>query len=155
MLKKFSEKIGFTQTEIKVTLLLLVVFAAGFTYKTFIRDTGLKSYKNFDYSKDDSTFFSSGNDTAGAENKDEILELNKKNVNKFPDKIIAAENSIDLNTADVNALVTIPYVGTKTATRIIELRTKLGGFKNINQLLKVKNISGKRLAKIKKYAYIK
>ena len=136
-------------------LLLIVIFAAGFTYKTFIRDNGLKSYKNFDYTKDDSTFFSSGNDTAGAENKDDILELNKKNVNKFPDKIIAAENSIDLNTADANMLTTIPDVGTKTAARIIELRTKLDGFKNINQLLKVKNISGKRLAKIKMYAYIK
>jgi DNA uptake protein ComE-like DNA-binding protein len=46
-------------------------------------------------------------------------------------------------------------VGKKTAERIVELRTKLGGFKNFNELLKVKNIGDKRLAKIKKYAYIK
>jgi competence ComEA-like helix-hairpin-helix protein len=161
MLKKLSEKIGFTQTEIKVTLLLLVILILGFSYKTFFRDTGLTSYKKFDYAKDDSTFLCTGTVKDPAESqqsgddKDNVLELNKKNTNKFPAKIIASEKSVNLNTAGIDALITIPGVGKKTADRIIELRTKLGRFKNFDNLLKVKNISDIRLAKIKKYAYIK
>lgn len=155
MLKKISEKIGFTQTEIKVTLLLLIIFIVGFTYKTFFRNDGLKSYKNFDYSKEDSTFLNSGSriDTASSPDKENILELNKRD--KFPAKVIAAENSIDLNKAGVDVLITIPGIGKKTAENIIEQRAKLGGFRNINGLLKVKNIGIKKLDKIKKYAYIK
>jgi DNA uptake protein ComE-like DNA-binding protein len=156
MLKKLSEKIGFTQTEIKVTILLLIIFAIGFGYKTFFRDNGLASYKQFDYSKEDSAFLSSGsgNDSAGSSDKDDILELNKKKSDKFPNKIIAAVNSINLNTAGIPELITIPDIGQKTAVRIIEMRTRLGKFKSLNELLKVKNISSKKLAKIKKYAYI-
>jgi competence protein ComEA len=155
MLKKVSEKIGFTQTEIKVTLLLLVIFLLGFTYKTFFRNNGLTSYKNFDYSKEDSTFLNSGSqiDTAGSPDKENILELNKRN--KFPAKVIAAEKSINLNKAGVDVLITIPGIGKRTAENIIEQRTKLGGFKRVDDLLKVKNIGAKKLDKIKKYAYIK
>jgi competence protein ComEA len=161
MLKKLSEKIGFTETEIKVTMLLLVIFAVGFSYKTFFVNNGPAAYKIFDYSKEDSTFYSTGldrdsiEDLSSGQDKDDILELNKKNTNKFPAKIIAAEKSINLNTAGIDALITIPTVGNKTAERIIELRTKLGMFKSLDELLRVKNISGKKLAKIKKYAYIK
>lgn len=149
MLKKLSEKLGFTQTEIKVTLLLVIILAIGFSYKTFFRDKGLASYKNFDYSKEDSTFLSSGND-----NNEDVLELNKKNSDRFPNKIIAAPNSINLNTAGTSDLITIPDIGQKTAERIIKMRTRLGGFKSLNELLKVRNISTKKLAKIKKYTYI-
>jgi competence ComEA-like helix-hairpin-helix protein len=151
MLKKLSEKIGFTQTEIKITTLLLVIFVVGFSYKNFFRDNGLTLYKKFDYTKEDSTFFSSGSE----KDSDDVLELNQKNTNKFPAKVIAVEKSIDLNTAGIDALTTLPDLGKKTAERIIELRTKLGGFKNFNELLQVKNIGSKRLDKIKKYAYIK
>jgi competence ComEA-like helix-hairpin-helix protein len=161
MFKKLSEKIGFTQTEIKVTLLLFVIFTAGFSYKNFFRDKGLISYKKFDYTIDDSVFFSSGiepdstEDILPAENKDFVLELNKKSFNRLPTKIIAAEKSIDLNKANMEILTTLPGIGKKTAESIIELRNKLGKFSNFNELLIVKNIGNKKLAKIKKYAYIK
>jgi DNA uptake protein ComE-like DNA-binding protein len=161
MLKKISEKIGFTQTEIKVTILLFVIFAVGFSYKIFFRDNGITFYKKFNYTKEDIAFFNSGSEKDSAESiqpeeiKDNILELNKEYTNKFPSKIIAAEKSIDLNKAGVDMLTTLPNVGKKTAERIIELRKKLGGFKNFNELLKVKNMGNIRLAKIIKYAYIK
>jgi DNA uptake protein ComE-like DNA-binding protein len=161
MLKKLSEKIGFTKTEIRVTIFLFITFAAGFSYKNFFRDNGLSSYRNFDYSRVDSAFFSSGVEKDSADNiqsdgnKDYILELNKNDIKKIPAKIIASKKSIDLNNADIQVLTTLPNVGMKTAERIIELRTKLGRFNNFNELLSVKNIGAKRLAIIKKYAYIK
>jgi competence protein ComEA len=161
MFKKLSEKIGFTQTEIKVVILLIVIFAAGFSYKNFFRDNGLTSFKKFDYTSEDSAFFSSGSEPDSSDsvqpggNKDYVLELNKKNFNKLPAKIIPPLKSIDLNNAGIDVLTTLPGIGKKTAESIIELRKKLGRFTNYEQLLKVKNIGGKKLAKIKKYSYIK
>ena len=137
MLKKLSEKIGFTQTEIKVTILLIVIFIVGFSYKTFFRDNGLASYKKFDYSKEDSTFFSSGNEKDSLtnaqteENKDDILELNKKNTNKFPAKIIAAEKSIDLNTASVDALITFRTWERKQRKELLNCVQSSAGLKTL------------------------
>jgi len=157
MLRKISERTGFTQTEIKVTLLLLVIFIIGFSYKTYFRNDGTAPLRNFDYSKSDSAFLYSDSrvDTSGSLDKENILDLNNKNTNRFPAKIIADENSIDLNTAGVDALTTIPGIGRKTAEAIIDLRKKRGGFNNLNNLLIIKNIGVKKLDKIKKYAYIK
>ena len=55
MLKKLSEKIGFTQTEIKVILFLVVVFLAGAAY-SFFNYESKGEYINFDYSEQDSLF---------------------------------------------------------------------------------------------------
>ncbi|MGA7721261.1 MAG: helix-hairpin-helix domain-containing protein [Ignavibacteriaceae bacterium] len=161
MIKKLAEKIGFTQTELRVTIFLFITFAAGFSYKNIFIGNGLTSFKKFDYSKEDSTFISSGMEKDSLVsihlegNKDYVLELNKNNFKNFSTKIIASEKSIDLNHADLEALTTVPNVGKKTAEGIIELRKKLGKINNFDELLRVKNIGEKRLAIIKKYAYIK
>lgn len=155
MLKKLSEKTGFTQTELKVTSLLLAIFIIGFSYKTFVKDRNTAPLKNFDYSKDDSTFFSSGNETDTSLSKDDILELDKKDERNFTSKITAPENSVDINKAGIDIIATIPGIGPKTAESIVALRNKLGRFRSLNDLLRVKNIGLKKLDKIKKYTYIK
>lgn len=44
---------------------------------------------------------------------------------------------VDVNTADSTLLCRIPGIGAKTASRIIKLRERLGGFYNVNQLMGV------------------
>jgi len=42
--------------------------------------------------------------------------------------------TIDINTADTSALIALPGIGSKLASRIITFREKLGGFSSVNQL---------------------
>ena len=60
----------------------------------------------------------------------------------------------DLNTVTKDQLMQIDGIGEKTAQKIIDYRTKAGGYKNIEQLLDVDSIGEKTLEKLKKYLYV-
>ena len=60
-----------------------------------------------------------------------------------------AKPAINLNTATIDQLETLPGIGRKTAERIIEYRTKSGGFKRIEDLMNVKGIGEKSFLKLK------
>jgi competence protein ComEA len=60
-----------------------------------------------------------------------------------------AKPTINLNTATIDQLETLPGIGQKTAERIIEYRTKSGGFKRIEDLMNVKGIGEKSFLKLK------
>ena len=57
--------------------------------------------------------------------------------------------AINLNTATLDQLETLPGIGRKTAERIVEYRTKSGGFKRIEDLMNVKGIGEKSFLKLK------
>jgi competence protein ComEA len=57
--------------------------------------------------------------------------------------------ALNLNTATIEQLETLPGIGRKTAERIIEQRTKSGGFKRIEDLMNVKGIGEKSFLKLK------
>jgi competence protein ComEA len=60
-----------------------------------------------------------------------------------------AAPAINLNAATIDQLETLPGIGRKTAERIIEYRTKNGGFKRIEDLMNVKGIGEKSFLKLK------
>jgi len=57
--------------------------------------------------------------------------------------------AVDLNSASVADLETLPGVGRATAERIVEYRQKNGAFKKIEELMNVKGIGEKSFLKLK------
>ncbi len=55
---------------------------------------------------------------------------------------------VNLNTASVEQLTTLPGVGPKLAARIVEYRQKSGAFRAPQELLNVKGVGEKNFAKI-------
>ncbi len=55
----------------------------------------------------------------------------------------AKGKQVNINTATVEQLVTLPKIGPKTAERIIEYRKANGNFKRIQELMKVKGVGEK------------
>ncbi|MEN8190186.1 MAG: helix-hairpin-helix domain-containing protein [Thermodesulfobacteriota bacterium] len=60
---------------------------------------------------------------------------------------------VDINFASADLLTTLPGIGPKTAEQIINYRTENGSFSNIEQLIEVKGIGEKKLARIKPFVH--
>jgi competence protein ComEA len=60
-----------------------------------------------------------------------------------------ANDRININTAGVEELVTLPGIGRVYAERIVEYRTKNGPFKRVEDLLNVRGVGEKTFEKIK------
>lgn len=58
---------------------------------------------------------------------------------------------LSLNSASEAELDTLPGVGPVTARAIIEYRTQMGGFQSVDELVNVKGIGEKKLAKMKPF----
>ena len=58
---------------------------------------------------------------------------------------------VNINTADKETLVLLPGVGPATAEAILAYRKDNGNFKSVDELVKVKGIGDKSLAKLKPY----
>jgi len=63
--------------------------------------------------------------------------------------VAPSKPAINLNTATLEQLETLPGIGRKTAERILEYRTKSGSFKRIEELMNVKGIGEKSFLKLK------
>lgn len=67
----------------------------------------------------------------------------------FPPFSQTADGPVNLNTADINKLKTIPGVGESTAKKIIEYRTSKGPFRKIEDLMKVGGIGKGKFERMK------
>ena len=61
----------------------------------------------------------------------------------------SASGPLNLNTATVSQLETLPGIGKSTAERILEYREKSGGFRKIEDLMNVRGIGEKSFLKLK------
>ena len=61
----------------------------------------------------------------------------------------ATSGPLNLNTATVAQLETLPGIGKSVATRILEYREKSGGFKKVEDLMNVRGIGEKSFLKLK------
>jgi competence protein ComEA len=63
-------------------------------------------------------------------------------------------NSIDINTADTTAFISLPGIGGKLAARIVTFREKLGGFYSIAQIGETYGLADSTFQKIRQYLKI-
>ena len=61
---------------------------------------------------------------------------------------------VDINSADKEALVSVPGIGEKLAGRIIEYRSTNPGFKKLEELKNIKGMSGFRYEKVKDFLMV-
>ena len=69
-------------------------------------------------------------------------------------KILALGMPLEVNHATKYDLLLVSGIGEVTAKKILDLRSKLGRYKNIEQLTEIKGIKKKKLEKISKYLYV-
>ena len=167
MFEKFSKKIGFTQTEIKVIIFLVVSFVIGYGIKTF-QESSKEESKTYDYSKEDSLFSyyrknaeknlekeKEKRNTEKFDSKAEVLDFKSDSFAEKEKPALPAEKSIDINIADMETLIRLPGIGEKTAQKMIDLRAERGKFESLDELMDVKGIGKSKFNKIKKFLYIK
>ncbi len=159
--QKLAEKIGFTQTELKIITFLIAVLLVGLVVKLFNWENDDPVKNNFDYTAIDSIFYSANIlkaellENKSFDSNQESSDFNKSNFNTNIKKQTLAERSIDLNTASLNQLAMLPGIGIKTAEKILAYRKASGGFGRIDELLEVKGIGDSKFDKIKKYIFIR
>jgi competence protein ComEA len=56
---------------------------------------------------------------------------------------------VNINSATLSELETLPGIGARTAQRIVEYRQKNGGFKKIEELMNVQGVGEKSFLKIR------
>ena len=80
-----------------------------------------------------------------------LVACNKKETQQIltvENKVKSAENAVNINTASVGELETLPSVGVKLAQKIVEHRETYGKFRRPEHLILVPGISDRRFRQI-------
>ena len=67
---------------------------------------------------------------------------------------VAARPAVNLNTATLDQLETLPGVGRATAERIVEYRQKNGAFKKVEELMNIRGIGEKSFLKLRPMVFV-
>jgi competence ComEA-like helix-hairpin-helix protein len=121
----------------------------------------------FDYSEQDSMFYSSDQPINEEDSSQKIMEKEVASKRELLDFNVAKKvekntissdfraKLIDINSASIEQLASLPGIGKKTAELIIIYRNSIVRFSNAGELLNVKGIGKSKLEKIKKLIIVK
>ncbi|GJQ19778.1 MAG: hypothetical protein HBSIN02_01330 [Bacteroidia bacterium] len=129
MLRRLHDWLALTATERKVLLFVTGAFVAGLGVRLY-QET-FPPAKVFDYTSTDSTFAM----LSAGEASSDLPEV--------------ARGPLDINRATKQQLMALPGIGAVTAERIIAHRTEHGPFGSIEDLRKIRGISGRKLEQLR------
>ena len=160
MIKKLSRLTSLTETEITIFVFVLSMLCLGVGIK-YYRSLPERMNKNFSYAKEDSLFAYFNNldlDTAASETEP-LFSDGKSFKEKKAEQVIYTKKTfsgtLNLNTATLDQLITLPGIGAKTAEQILAYRKRVGKIKSLNELLQVKGIGEKKVLKLKPFLTLK
>jgi len=133
LLRILRERFSFTRGETTVLLFLSVTYGAGLGVRWYM-DGPADSGDSFTYRQTDSTFRALSRETDAVTQRDSL-----------------ALGSIDVNTASAEELDRLPGIGPHYAREIVRYREQHGRFRTVDELLEVKGIGPKKLARIRPY----
>lgn len=165
-LEIISQKLGLTKTELVTLTFVTTTFVLGLIIKNTKTEFLNVTEKKFNYNFEDSLFNALRNSKIYKSDsikniekmvdyKPELLDFSKRKKDSKKNKnLILKQSRININTADIKALIKLPGIGKKTAEKIVELRKVKGHFKSLNELSEVKGIGKKKLKKMKDFIYL-
>ena len=68
--------------------------------------------------------------------------------------VVDGSTKVELNTADLESLESLPGIGPRTAQLIVEYRTEAGGFKKIEELMNVRGIGETTFLRLRELVHI-
>jgi competence protein ComEA len=90
-------------------------------------------------------------ESAGEKNGNKYYAEKTPDENQPPKTYAPRYAIVDINSADTTALIALPGIGSKLATRIIAFRDKLGGFYSVTQVGETFGLPDSVFQKIKQY----
>jgi comEA protein len=141
------------EINVLLTFLLLIILGAG--YQHFSNPE--RAANHFTYQTEDSLYSA----LIGAKPVESTAQKSEPIPNPPPFrtnadmKPSAAAGTVNINTASLDELDQLPGIGPKTAQKIIAYREQNGKFNSVDDLLDVKGIGDKKLAKLRQYARVK
>lgn len=156
-LTKINQTFGFTNTESRVILFLIVTFIIGVGLKILRVSPHQKS--SYDYSAIDSEFTARSNlisisdsDSLKVTSTDSTKKVKVKKQIKSKEGV--ALKSIDINSAKKEELMKLPGIGEAIAERIILFRNENGPFSTIEDIMNVKGIGKKKFERLAPYVIV-
>jgi competence ComEA-like helix-hairpin-helix protein len=65
--------------------------------------------------------------------------------------VAAVQSALNINTATAEELESLPYIGRKTAEKIVQFRAENGSFRRVEHLMQIRGISEKRFLEIQPF----
>lgn len=147
LLEKINPKNFFTKEEISVLLFLILFTVFGVILKIY-KSSSQKEVVENQFEKTDIDSILVAIFSEERIDKSDVITTKKK---EEPLK----KKSININKASVEELTKLPGIGEKTAKKIVEYRQKYGGFKKIEDIMKIERIGPKLFEKIQDYIITK
>jgi competence protein ComEA len=140
--EKFNEHLGFTRSEQRVVVFLVLAFVCG----SIVRYVRILSNPSpvYDYATSDSAFAA----------RSRLLDSAARGTDDEPDSALAAgdarDSVVNINTAGKDRLMSLPGIGEAMAERIMTWREEHAQFRSVRELMNVKGIGKKKFARIEK-----
>lgn len=139
-----------TKREKSVVLGILAVCAAGLLFLTLNRYSFYQNYIDLTSSsgigRQETGSTASDNEKQSAAHDLKVLKDEEE---------ISSHQKININTADLGELESLPGIGRVTALNIIDYRSRNGPFTEYDDLIKVKGIGEKKLEMLRQYVNIR